>query len=36
MTQFDRRLMAKAIRFLSMDAIKHAGEAIPNATPSRH
>ena len=27
MTQFDRRLMAKAIRFLSMDAIKHAGEA---------
>ncbi len=29
MTQFDRRLMANAIRFLSMDAIKHAGEGIP-------
>ena len=29
MTYFDRRLMANAIRFLSMDAIKHAGEGHP-------
>jgi transketolase len=29
MPQIDRRMMANAIRFLSMDAIKHAGEGHP-------